>query len=71
MILPVTEVRRITGYKQPAAQLRWLRKHGWKFTVNGLGEPVVAVAEFNRRLVGGHIKHQEPDYGALNHGPTT
>jgi hypothetical protein len=32
---------------------------------------VVAVAEFNRRLVGGHIKHQEPDYGALNHGPTT
>jgi hypothetical protein len=66
MILPVTEVRRITGYQRPSAQVRWLRKHGWKFTVNALGEPVVAVAEFNRKLVGGRVAHQEPDFGALN-----
>jgi hypothetical protein len=46
--------------------VRWLRKHGWKFTVNALGEPVVAVAEFNRKLVGGRVAHQQPDFGAIN-----
>jgi hypothetical protein len=66
VILGSADVRRITGYKQPAAQLRWLRKHGWKFTVNGLGEPVVAVAEFNRKLVGGSAARREPDFGAIN-----
>jgi hypothetical protein len=66
VILPASEVRRITGYQRRSAQMRWLRKHGWKFTVNALGEPVVAVAEFNRKLVGGRVAYQEPDFGAIN-----
>jgi hypothetical protein len=53
MILPRSEIKTLTGYVRSSAQVRWLRAHGWRFTVNALGEPVVAQAEFNRRLVGG------------------
>jgi Domain of unknown function (DUF4224) len=53
MILPQSDVKDLTGYTRVSAQIRWLRRHGWKFTVNGLGMPIVALAEFNRHLVGG------------------
>jgi uncharacterized protein DUF4224 len=70
MLLSASEIRQVTGYARPSAQVRWLRRHGWKHTVNALGEPVVAVAEFNRHLVGGRAARQEPDFGAIN-GPQT
>lgn len=66
MFLTTAELRDLTGYKRPSAQVRWLRRHGWRFTVSGLGGPVVAVAELNRRMVGGRTSAQEPDWGALN-----
>jgi Domain of unknown function (DUF4224) len=69
VLLAQSEICRITGYMRPSAQARWLRRHGWRHSVNALGEPVVAVAEFNRHLVGGCAARQEPDYEALN-GPT-
>ncbi len=31
-----------------------------------LGAPIVAVAEFNRHMVGGRAAKQEPNFGALN-----
>jgi hypothetical protein len=36
--------------------------------VNGLKEPIVAVAESERKLVSGEgmSKHHEPNFGALN-----
>jgi hypothetical protein len=46
-----------------------LRRNGYKFTMNGLGEPVVAVAEMNRHLVGGRAARQEPNFEALNGSP--
>ncbi len=67
MILPRSDVKALTGYVRVSAQLRWLKKHGWRFTVNGLGEPIVALAEFNRHLVGGRAAGiQEPNWGAMN-----
>ena len=66
MFLNATDRECLTGYKRPSAQVRWLRRNGWKFTVNALGEPVIAVAEFNRRMVGGRVTGQEPDWGSLN-----
>ena len=68
MILPASDIRALTGYVRASAQARWLRKHGWRFTVNALGEPVVALAEFNRKLVGGEItkKNQEPTLEGIN-----
>lgn len=55
-------------YVRPSAQIRWLRKNGWRFTVNGLKEPIVAVAESERNLVSGKgmTRHHEPNFGALN-----
>jgi hypothetical protein len=67
MICPVSTIRTLTGYVRASAQIKWLRRHGWRFTVNGLGDPVVALAEFNRHLVGGTAaKNQEPNFEEIN-----
>lgn len=68
MFLTPTDLSTLTGYSRCSAQARWLRRHGYKFTVNALGAPVVAVAEFNRHMVGGRAAKQEPHFEALN-GP--
>jgi Domain of unknown function (DUF4224) len=69
LVLSQEDRKAVTGYTRYSAQLRWLRRNGWRVTVNGLGEPVVAVAEMRRHLVGGSgQRSQEPDYGAIN-GP--
>ena len=69
MFLTDQEKKALTGYVRPSAQVRWLRRHGYKFTMNGLGEPVVAVAETNRHLVGHRASRIEPNFEAL-HGQT-
>lgn len=66
MFLTRTDRETLTGLKRYSAQARWLQRNGWKFTVNALGEPNVAVAEFNRRMIGGKVASQEPNWGALN-----
>ena len=69
MFLAETDVQSLTGYRRPSAQIRWLRQHGWRFIVNALGKPVVALAEFNRRMVGSvqrSVAQQEPNWDALN-----
>ena len=66
MFLTPADLRNLTGYQRASAQARWLRRHGWRFTVNGLGVPVVSLAECNRHLVGGRAVRQEPDYEAVN-----
>jgi Domain of unknown function (DUF4224) len=69
MLLAETDVESLTGYRRPSAQIRWLRDNGWRFTVNALGKPIIALAEFNRRMVGGvhrTIAQQEPDWDAIN-----
>ena len=60
---------RLTGWKRPSLQIQWLRQHGYKIDVNGLGQPIVAIAEANRKLVGGPVsRQQEPNWDALSHG---
>jgi hypothetical protein len=67
MILSKSDLKALTGYVRVSAQIRWLRKHGWRFVINGLGDPIVAEAEFNRHLVGGKATpvRQEPNWAAL------
>jgi hypothetical protein len=64
VILGSSDIELLTGYVRSSAQARWLRRHGWRFTVNALGAPVVALAEFNRHMVGGKsaTAPQEPDF---------
>lgn len=59
MILTQSDLHDLTGYVRASAQMRWLRKHGWRFTVNALGQPVVALAEFNRHMVGGRAAQRQ------------
>lgn len=66
MFLTASDLRTLTGYRRASAQVRWLRKHGYRFTVSGLGVPIVALAEFNRHMVGGRAVRQEPNFEALN-----
>lgn len=66
MFLTPAEIERLTGKKRPSAQIRWLQAHGYRFTVNGLNQPVVAVAESTRKLVGGTMaRQQEPNWDAI------
>jgi hypothetical protein len=53
MILSRSDIKDLTGYVRASAQVRWLREHGWRFTVNALGDVVVAQDEFRRHMVGG------------------
>lgn len=67
MFLTVEEIQRLTGKKRPSAQIAWLKDHGYRFTVNGLRQPIVAVAESTRKLVGGAASRQEePNWGAMH-----
>jgi hypothetical protein len=67
MIVPRSDIKTLTGYSRASAQARWLRRNGWKFTVNAVGDPIVALAEFNRRMVGGKVaQQQEPNYEGIN-----
>ena len=61
MIVSKEDLATLTGYIRASAQIRWLRHHGWRFAVNGLGDPIVAVAEFNRHLVGGRAAQTSQD----------
>lgn len=65
MFLTTDELHTLTGRLRPSAQVRWLRQHGYRHTVNALGAPVVAIAEANRKLVGGAKTNQEPNWEAL------
>jgi hypothetical protein len=67
VIVAKEDLVKLTGYVRVSAQIRWLRHNGWKFTVNGLGDPIVAVAEFNRHMVGGRAaKSQEVNLKGIN-----
>lgn len=66
MFLTAHEIQQLTGRQRPSAQVRWLRQHGYRHTVNALGNPVIAVAEANRKLVGGMKTAQEPNWEAMN-----
>jgi Domain of unknown function (DUF4224) len=67
MIVPPDDIKHLTGYTRASAQARWLRHNGWKYTVNALGAPVVALAEFNRHMVGGKAaQSQEPRLEGIN-----
>ena len=71
MFLTETELQQLTGRVRASAQIRWLQQNGYRHTVNALGDPVVAIAEASRKLVGGDVKKrsQAPNWDAMN-GPS-
>ena len=67
MLLTADELAKLTGYRQPSAQIRWLRAHGWRFVVNAQRRPIVDRSFYERRLVGetSTSERVEPDFEAL------
>ncbi len=55
MFLTSDEIAQLTGRVQAAAQVRWLKKEIWVFTVDSDGRPVIARA-YAERMLGAVIK---------------
>jgi Domain of unknown function (DUF4224) len=75
LFVPESCLEELTGLCQPAAQIRWLTRHGWRFVVNAAGRPVVARAEFDQHMVTKPVtvgllttNRVEPDWPALFNG---
>jgi hypothetical protein len=56
------EIRELTGYRQHAAQIRWLQREGIRHWVNANGRPVVPLSSINPR---GGEPRKEPRFGAM------
>lgn len=65
MFLTDEQIVELTGYTQQSAQIRWLARNGFRFEVNKMHRPKVAVAEVERKMVGRPAPRQ-PDFEALN-----
>ncbi len=52
MLLTQEELALITDLVQPAAQIRWLTDHGWRFEIGASGRPKVLRAERDRKMLG-------------------
>lgn len=50
MYLTPAQLADLTGLTQPAAQIKWLEKRGWKFERTAQGQPRVTVAYHAARL---------------------
>ena len=63
------DLQRLTGRLRPKSQCNWLLKNGWKFSVNALGKPIIAIDEAERKLVDkstSNLSNKEPNWGVLN-----
>jgi len=62
MFLSLEELKQLTGYIRPTAQIRWLTERGYKYDVRADGAPVVLTDEIGKRLATKQfIKRIQPD----------
>jgi hypothetical protein len=52
LFLEAEELHELTGYRRAHEQKRWLAARRWKFEENAAGQPRVARAYLERRMVG-------------------
>lgn len=50
VFLTPDEVKRLTGYKRPHDQRKWLLAHGWAFEFDCLGRPIIPREVMNKRF---------------------
>lgn len=60
LCLTDAELADCTGHKQPAAQARWLKAHGFHFFVKANGRPLVGREHFNQVMAGRTIPSPSP-----------
>lgn len=59
------QLRELTGYVQPAAQVRWLQKYGVHHTVSADGRPKVLPSSLERPSA---PKRPQPNFAAVSSG---
>lgn len=67
MFLTVEELQVLTGLQQPAAQIRWLVRHGYPHEISAGGKPVVVRSYVEARLGGKPAEQPKtrPNFAAL------
>jgi hypothetical protein len=65
MFLTQEEIKQLTGYKNPSAQMRWLQREGFYFRVAADGRPRV-LKQFVINTLGGHFTETQ---GSRRAGP--
>jgi len=69
MFLNQEELIKLTGYKQRASQIKWLREHGIRFLVGGDDQPKIMLTQVEE-LIGAAPKSKrkkvEPNFDALD-----
>jgi hypothetical protein len=64
IFLTPEQLQELTGYVQPAAQIRWLRKSGIQHYVRADGHPAVPLAALDPRESPAKARF-EPDFEAI------
>lgn len=52
-MLDELDLEKLTGYKQAAAQVRWLRENGIRFTLDRHGKPRTTLGLYEKALTTG------------------
>lgn len=70
LFLSKDEIAKLTGYKLPAHQCRWLKERGWVFEQNGNKRPIVGRSYAKSRLGGSDAaaatpRAARPNFAAL------
>ena len=71
LFLTPEELIEFTGYKQPSRQINWLRDHGIRVFVNGLGRPRVLRSDLEHKPAERADPSQEPDLEAVRNLSTS
>lgn len=64
-LLSRSDIEELTGYKQSAAQLRWLHERGITAWINGAGRVVATWAAVENPTKAIKNTSEEPDFKAL------
>jgi hypothetical protein len=71
VFLSASEMAELTGYKQPARQIRWLTTQRYRFEVGGDGLPKVARSFAEARLGAPIERKPAPRLDGLSYGKKT
>lgn len=59
------ELHHLTGVERKSAQIKWLKKCGWKFIVNAAGFPVVSRMYCRAKMSSDVQVDDLPNFGAV------
>jgi len=68
MFLSDPEMQRLTGYRRPSTQARWLSRRGYRFEVNALGKIIMLSSAVDQKLSPSAASPKKPNFEMLKDG---